>query len=341
MNIKNTNNENYQLMTMSIVILAIIALSFTLYYSRSILIPFVFAVFIRFLIAPIVDFQMKKLKVYRFVAIPIAILFLIAFFLITIPPIYASFLDFLNRSNEYQEKFNLLINPLIILLQDKFDLEYNSLTLQNIFSKYLSYEIISNIFSQTTNFFKTTSIIFVILIFLLLGENDKRKTRTWYEIDKTIKKYISTKFLTSLATSILFGLTYWFFKLDLALIFAFLTFFLSFIPVFGGVIAILLPIPIALIQYDNYTTLVLILIIPTCINFIIGNFIETKILGSALSLSPVTIILALIFWGMLWGFIGIFLAVPLTAIIKILFDQFETTKTFARVLQGNIHLQDN
>ena len=73
------------------------------------------------------------------------------------------------------------------------------------------------------------------------------------------------------------------------------------------------------------------------IKIIIGDFIEPKIIGSALNLHPVTIILALIFWGLLWGIIGVLLAAPITAIIKISFEQFDTTKPIARLLEGTVH----
>ena len=69
----------------------------------------------------------------------------------------------------------------------------------------------------------------------------------------------------------------------------------------------------------------------------IGNIIEPKLFGKAFGLHPVTIILALIFWGILWGITGMLLAAPLTAIIKIAFEQFSTTKPIARILAGNIH----
>ena len=50
---------------------------------------------------------------------------------------------------------------------------------------------------------------------------------------------------------------------------------------------------------------------------------------------------SLIFWGMIWGFIGVLLAAPLTAIIRITFERFETTKQIARLLEGKIHIKEN
>ena len=74
-------------------------------------------------------------------------------------------------------------------------------------------------------------------------------------------------------------------------------------------------------------------------HLIIGNILEPKIFGDAFGLHPITIILSLIFWGMIWGIIGVLLAAPITAIVKITFEKFETTKPFARLLEGKIHLK--
>ena len=66
---------------------------------------------------------------------------------------------------------------------------------------------------------------------------------------------------------------------------------------------------------------------------------EPKIFGEAFGLHPITIILSLIFWGMIWGMIGVLLAAPITAIVKISFEKFKTTLPFARLLEGKLHLK--
>ena len=156
-------------------------------------------------------------------------------------------------------------------------------------------------------------------------------------MDNSIKKYISTKVLIAFGTSILFFITYWLLDLEVAIIFAILTFFLTFIPIFGAAIAVILPIPVAFIQYDTLLPIMLIILLPLSYKIIIGDFIEPKMIGSALNLHPVTIVLALIFWGLLWGVIGVLLAAPITAVIKISFEQYNTTKPIARLLEGKIH----
>ena len=85
----------------------------------------------------------------------------------------------------------------------------------------------------------------------------------------------------------------------------------------------------------------LIILLPSIIHIIIGNILEPKIFGEAFGLHPITIILSLIFWGMIWGIAGVLLAAPITAIIKISFDKFETTRPLSRFLEGKLHLSNN
>ena len=129
--------------------------------------------------------------------------------------------------------------------------------------------------------------------------------------------------------------------MELALIFGTLTFILNFIPVIGSVIAILIPLPVAFLQFTDPTYVILIILLPTIVHILIGNILEPKIFGEAFGLHPITIILSLIFWGMIWGIIGVLLAAPITAIIKISCEKFEATKPISRFLEGKIHLQQN
>ena len=195
---------------------------------------------------------------------------------------------------------------------------------------YLLYKII-------TSPIKSIKIIATGLLFLLLGRNSKDTSSQWNDIIGPVKKYIFTKFLTSSATGVLAGLIYWMLGMELAFIFGSLTFILNFIPYFGSVIAVLIPVPIAYLQFEDPTYLILIILLPTIVHLIIGYIVEPKIFGAVLGLHPITIILSLIFWGMIWGFIGILLAAPITAIIKISFEKFETTLPLARLLEGSIH----
>jgi len=333
----NERTEQNQILTFSVLIIAFIACGFAFYYARTVLIPFVLAMLLKTLITPIIDFQINKLRVYRLIAVPVAIVIVICFFVITLPPLFNSIRSFLVNASEYQDRMIIFIDFILRWLQEKFNIDLDIMLIEESIKDLPFLEWTSGLLGHTAHFFETFFIILVILLFLVIGDSGKKKTQIWQEIDYSVKKYISSKFIIASGTAAIFGFTYWFLELELAIVFASLTFFLSFIPVFGAVIAVVLPIPVAFIQYTSPLPIILIILIPTIVKFIIGDFIEPKIIGSALKLHPVTIILSLIFWGILWGVIGVFLAAPITAIIKISFEKFETTLPFARILEGNIH----
>ena len=112
---------------------------------------------------------------------------------------------------------------------------------------------------------------------------------------------------------------------------------LAFIPSVGSVIATLLPVPVAIAQYpDSLWNVILLVAILGAVQIILGNFVEPKVLGSSLHLHPVIVLLAIGFWGLVWGLIGAFLAVPLTAIIRLVSLRIDALRPLGRFLGGRI-----
>ena len=330
------DKEKNQFIAFSLFIIAMVAIAFALYFTRPIMIPFVMAMFVRLLIDPIIDFQIKNLRVHRSVAILVSIFLIIALFMIIIPFITDSVATFLRSADDYNTKVLLLIDNIIVKLQE-FDIEINREIIRESFLSLPFLDWASTALSNGANFVAKFFLVVIMTLFLLIGSTKKEKSETWNNINNQVEKYIVTKFITSSATGILTGLIYWALGLELALIFGTLTFLLNFIPTFGSIVAVLLPLPVAFLQYGDPTMIALVLILPSLVHLVIGNIIEPKLFGKAFGLHPVTIILALISWGMLWGITGMLLAAPLTAIIRISFDQFEITKPISKILSGNFH----
>lgn len=187
------------------------------------------------------------------------------------------------------------------------------------------------------NFTTTSFFVAIFVIFLLAGRDPNAvvKNEIYFEIEQKIRSYISTKLVLSLITGTLVGVTLKLFGLELALVFAILTFLLNFIPSVGSVIATLLPIPVAFAQFsDSPWTIAGVILIPGAIQMAIGNGIEPKLMGEGLQLHPVTVLLALSFWTLLWGPIGAILAVPITAAIRIVLMRFESGRTAGNLLAG-------
>ncbi|MDF1744333.1 MAG: AI-2E family transporter, partial [Gimesia sp.] len=220
----------------------------------------------------------------------------------------------------------------------KIGVDLNVLKKETIAFMKSSVESIAVSTMQTALSFTTTSFFVAIFVIFLLAGRDPHtvvKNVIYWEIEQKIRSYISTKLILSLVTATLVGITLSLFGLELALVFAILTFLLNFIPSIGSVIATLLPIPVAFAQFsDNPWTIAGVILIPGAIQMVIGNGIEPKLMGEGLQLHPVTVLLALSFWTLLWGPIGAILAVPITAGIRIVLMRFESGKTAGNLLAG-------
>ena len=302
--------ETNRIVTGSLFLIASIAIAFILNFAQPFLVPLVIALLIRILIDPIIDYQIDFLHVHRIVAVFVSLCLIVFLFVIIVPFIGSSVVTFLQSADDYNNKLLILIDLSVSKLRE-FNIEIDRETIRSSLNTLPLLDWASSILSNSANFISKLVLVIIMTLFLLLGKKSENTSPEWNDIIGHVKKYIFTKFITSTITGILAGLIYWFLNLELAFIFGSLTFLLNFIPVVGSIIAVLLPIPIAVLQFSDISSVILIILLPLFVHQIIGNIIEPKIFGDAFGLHPITIILSLIFWGMIWGFIGVLLAAPL------------------------------
>jgi AI-2 transport protein TqsA len=183
----------------------------------------------------------------------------------------------------------------------------------------------------------SATMVLIFTFFLLLGGSTVALPRAgiWAEIVTKIRSYIVTKTIISVFTGAAFGLVLWLYGIPLAVVFALLAFLLNFIPSIGPIIASLLPLPVILLSPDlGSGAMVVVIALTAGIQFISGNVVEPKIMGDSFQLHPVAVLLSLMLWGMIWGIIGMVLATPITAALKILFERFDHTRPIAQMLAG-------
>lgn len=172
-----------------------------------------------------------------------------------------------------------------------------------------------------------------------LFPEDSRRKRFLSVIDNindAVRAYFKVKITVSLATAFLSYLLMTFIGLDFAVLWAFLIFLLNFIPNIGSLIATLFPSALALIQFENtIAPFFTVLIGVGAIQVLVGNLIEPRMMGSSLNISSLVVILSLSIWGALWGITGMILCVPITVIMMIIFAEFESTRPIAVLLSEN------
>jgi predicted PurR-regulated permease PerM len=150
-----------------------------------------------------------------------------------------------------------------------------------------------------------------------------------------IQTYLWIKTVTSTVTGVVSYFILKWVGVDFAGFWAFTIFLLNFIPTVGSIIATLFPAILALIQFETVYQFLFVLIAVGAVQIVVGNFLEPKLMGRSLNVSPFVVMLSLTLWGSIWGIAGMFLSVPITVMMLIIFAHFEQTRYLAILLSGD------
>ena len=215
-------------------------------------------------------------------------------------------------------------------------------------------KLLSGLFNSLKDVFGKAILIIIYTLFLLLEEqffsskikaiyakkvNSDEIYSIFNTIDRSIGRYISIKTLTSLITGVLSYLALLFIGIDAPLFWAFLIFIMNFIPTIGSLIATIFPTVFAMLQFGELMPGVWVLVVVGVIQLIIGNYVDPKLMGESLNVSPLIVILGLSFWGAIWGIIGMILSVPISVMLITIFSQIPSTRSISIILSkdGNIN----
>lgn len=336
----------------------IIVLTFYLMLiGQDMLIPFVLAVVLWFLINALTDLyqrvQIGQRPLSYSLSFTLAMLTFIIVFIYLMGLVKGTIDNMAAAAPVYQDN----LNRLIVQVSRFFDVKHIHTMGQlvtnlsnNIDLKYM----ISSIATQATNLAGKASLIFIYVLFLLLEqrhfhrkivalaatpEREAIATDLLNKIRADILTYVWVKTLISFlaaSTSLLILVAM---QVDFASFWVVIIFLSNFIPNIGAIIGALFPALLALIQFDTvYPALILVLSL-SAIHFVLGNIVEPKLMGTTLNLSPTVIILSLVLWGKIWGITGMVLCVPITVIITIILAHFPQTRFMAILLSEDGQLK--
>ena len=174
-----------------------------------------------------------------------------------------------------------------------------------------------------------------LVIVLGSGGNHERVEAVLDQIDRDIRVYIRIKTTLAAITSALAYSVMASVGVDFAAFWAVMVFFFYYIPTVGSILAIVAPAVLTLVQFDNLTPFLIVLLVFGTIQVVTANVVEPAIMGSSLNLSPLVVIVSLMVWGTMWGVVGMFLCVPITVVSLIVLAQFETTRPIAVLLSSD------
>ena len=285
-------------------------------------------------------FQKKKLP--KGLAL-LLIMFIVAFILLAFGGIIGSSVkSFSNNLPIYEEKLNGLVSSVIVLLE-RVGFDVSTLELQKIADPADIMNLASGLLSELGNVLTNGLVIMFTVIFMLLetGSFPQKIKRIIEEYDhkpfavenftKSVIQYIWMKTIISFITGIVVTVALIIFGVDYPVLWGTLAFLLNYIPTVGSFIAAVPAVLLTIIQIGPFTAL-MVGIMYIVVNIIIGNIVEPKYMGKELGLSTLIVFLSLLFWGWVFGSIGMLLSVPLTMVLKIAFENSEDTKWIAILL---------
>ena len=327
-----------------------------LHLGKSIILPFMIALFLSFILNPIVEFMVNK-KIPLVLAVILTILF--TFFILYLMGIlvFASAKSFSTQFPIYKPKINHFLINITGFFKNFFEKLFKEpLNLQlfgnvdwlDTIQKFSITERLLHSVGTFLSFLLNIILVIIFVIYLLLGKSNLfskiqrafNKTQSDKiiniidNINAQVQIYLGTKTIISLLTALPSLLILYLFGVDFAILWAFIIFLFNFIPNLGSIISTLLPLIIALIQFDSLFKVFWLAMCLICIQFIMANILEPRLMGRSLNLSPLVVIISLIFWGWLWGIPGMFIAVPILATITIILENIESLRFISVFLRG-------
>jgi len=331
------NNTFEKVNNVCLIIIASFVVAMTLVFTRSAMIPFVFSIFLYATLKPLVSWIQSHAKLPRALATTVAILALAGTLTLAVFVVVTSINNFIEGASQYRESLQQTFATAEAQL-GTFNIQWDLKKLSGFAQSAPVLRFAQSLTGQLLSILGNILLVFIFTLFLLAGESVRAVPRSPF-VDETMAKistYITAKFFLSLATGLLVWVTLAIFKVEMAFIFALVTLLLNFIPTVGSMVATVLPIPILILQYNFGYQFWAVILICIGIQVVIGNIVESKVLGESMDLHPITVLICLIFWGLIWGIAGMFLAVPITAILKIILARIPSTKTFSEVLAGRM-----
>ncbi len=338
---KQQRADQAALRTNCLLVLTVLAGGAALYLLKPVLVPFVLAVFLTYCLSPVIDFGQRRLGLGHGPAIAGAVLLGVVILVAAVFVLVTSVGKIADNIDHYQKRFNELMDNLseslpLEELGIRADAKTGwSLTLPAATGR----RVVTAVVGEVASVASEGALVLIFLIFLLMGRKGARghPVALLVEVEDRVKQYLLKILFLCALTGLLVGLTLAVLGVEFAALFGLLTFLFNFIPTVGSIIASLVTLPVILLSPDlSVPVQVLAIAVPAAVQFIVGNFIQPRMTGVALDLHPVTVLMALLFFGMIWGITGAFLAAPIAAVIRIVLEKIPATRPLAALMAGDL-----
>ncbi len=310
--------------------------------SRELILPILIGLFLAMISLPILT-RLQRWKVSTPLAVVTTVLVEVGIIAGIMTLVGGSFKGFREAAPVYQERLNTLLQQLLTWL-DGMGIELSRDLVVDLFNPGMAFDMVGVALLSITNILSKVLIVLLLIIFTLFEATEvpaklraafggATSSERYDRIRDEVQRYLSIKTLVSLFTGIVVGVGLALLQVDFPFLWGLLAFMLNYIPNLGSILAAVPPVLLALVQFGPGRALAVALLFGA-VNVGLGNFVEPYLMGRRLGLSTLVVFISLLFWGWIWGPVGMLLSVPLTMIVKIMLENTRDLKWVAILLDA-------
>lgn len=312
-----------------------------------IFIPLALSMFISVLFLPLMRWLQKR-KMPTVLNISIVVLLVIIVFWVVIKLMIMSSAQVVNHSEAFLSKAKLKIDDLILNMKAVFG--GSVINSDELLSKLIHNIDMASKFGPTLEYFRgTLTMIMMTAFFVILWlaesinvqqiiksmmTNKYGSVKTFMEIEQNLITFVKVKVVVSFLIGLGVGLATYFFGVSFPIFWGLFALLAVYIQMIGPIIQIAVLALFALVELDVSTKYLFFMITIIMVHVIVGSILEPIFMGKSFSINVITILIMLMLWGYIWGIPGMILSIPITVLIKIIFEQFPETKGLAILMSG-------
>lgn len=318
---------------------AVVVIIYGMQFAKSLLVPFLVALFLALItVRPMLWMQRKRVP--AIIAALIIVVVIMAILSVVGTIVGRSVADFTAALPSYQERLDVIVDGAVQFGVDKLGMDGLSSDVRDMLNPGIVMNFVARFLNGLRGVLTNVFLIFITMVFMLLEASSFRTkvTAAFGDTPATFDKqrqflndlgrYLGIKTVVSFATGFLAWLITWSVGLDFPLLWGMLAFLLNYVPTIGSIIAAVPPVLLAVVQLGAGEALA-VTAGYVGINIMFGNFLEPRLMGYGVGISPLVVFVGLIFWGWVFGPIGMLLSVPLTMTLKLALESSEETRWIA------------
>jgi predicted PurR-regulated permease PerM len=321
---------------------AVIILIFGMQAAKVLLVPFLLAIFLALItVRPML--WMQKQGVPAVVGALIIVVAMVLTLAAVATIVGTSIAEFTSVLPSYQERLDLIVEKTFRFIATRIDKDFSGETLGDLVDAGWAMGLAATILNGVRDVLTNAFLILFTMVFILLeastiptkigaafgvGADTFERPRLFLD---NLGRYLGIKTVVSIVTGLLIGLITWSIGLDFPLLWGMLAFLLNYIPNIGSIIAAIPAVVVAGLQLGTGAALATAMGF-LGVNMLFGNIIEPRLMGHGVGLSPLIVFIGLVFWGWVFGPVGMLLSVPLTMALKMALERDERTKWIALFL---------